>query len=190
MGKDWLWMSAGDLGRGIEDGDIDPVALTHTYLDAIRTHAHGQRIYARLTAKTAFAQAEAATMRAKQGTRRGLLDGVPISWKDLFDTAGVATEAGSALLAGRVPETNAEVVDNAQAIGLVGLGKTHMSELAFSGLGLNPVTASPPCVNDVDAASGGSSPSSGARAGRRREVRVWVTTADTRRVSAIRSMPS
>ena len=41
--------------------------------------------------------------------------------------------------------------------GLVTLGKTHMSELAFSGLGLNPITQTPPCVNDLTAVSGGSS---------------------------------
>jgi aspartyl-tRNA(Asn)/glutamyl-tRNA(Gln) amidotransferase subunit A len=41
--------------------------------------------------------------------------------------------------------------------GLVCLGKTHMSELAFSGLGLNPVTATSPCINDEKAVSGGSS---------------------------------
>jgi aspartyl-tRNA(Asn)/glutamyl-tRNA(Gln) amidotransferase subunit A len=82
---------------------------------------------------------------------------VPISWKDLFDTAGTATEAGSALLKDRVPARDAGVLRTATTSGLVCLGKTHMTELAFSGLGLNPVTASPPCVNDHDAVSGGSS---------------------------------
>jgi aspartyl-tRNA(Asn)/glutamyl-tRNA(Gln) amidotransferase subunit A len=86
-----------------------------------------------------------------------LLDGVPISWKDLFDTAGVATEAGSKLLEGRVPDRDAVVLANATAMGLVCLGKTHMSELAFSGLGYNPSTNTPPCVNDLDAVPGGSS---------------------------------
>jgi aspartyl-tRNA(Asn)/glutamyl-tRNA(Gln) amidotransferase subunit A len=99
----------------------------------------------------------AAAGRAKMGLRRGLLDGVPISWKDLFDSAGVATEAGSALLAGRVPDRDAEVLARATHQGLVCLGKTHMSELAFSGLGLNPVTATPPSVNDPGAVAGGSS---------------------------------
>ena len=157
MVEDWLWMSAGELGRGIDEGDIDPVALTEAYLDAIETHPLSARIYARLTAETARAQAAAAAMRARNGARLGPLDGVPVSWKDLFDTAGTATEAGSALLKGRVPDQDADVVRNAHGMGLVGLGKTHMSELAFSGLGLNPVTASPPCVNDADAVSGGSS---------------------------------
>lgn len=157
MSADWLWMTAADLGRGIGAGAIDPVALTEAYLQAIRSHDLGDRIYARLTEDRALAEAGAAAERARAGLRRGLLDGVPVSWKDLFDTAGVATEAGSALLAGRVPGTDAEVLRNATAAGLVCLGKTHMSELAFSGLGLNPVTATPPCVNDAEAVPGGSS---------------------------------
>ena len=41
------------------------------------------------------------------------------------------------LLSGRIPESDAVVLDNATQAGLVCLGKTHMSELAFSGLGLN-----------------------------------------------------
>jgi len=157
MSNDWLRMTAAELGRGIDAGEIDPVVLTQTYLDAIKAHPMTDRIYARLTEKRALAEAKAASERAKMGFRLGPLDGVPVSWKDLFDTAGVATEAGSALLKGRVPETDAEVLRNATAAGLVCLGKTHMSELAFSGLGLNPVTASSPCVNDEQAVSGGSS---------------------------------
>jgi len=155
--QDWLTMTAGDLGRGIGRGEIDPVALTRTYLDAIDAHPMADRIYARVTHDRALAEAEAAQARAKVGRRLSPLDGVPISWKDLFDSAGVATEAGSALLKGRVPQADAPALRNATAMGLVCLGKTHMSELAFSGLGLNPVTATSPNVNDPKAAPGGSS---------------------------------
>lgn len=155
--NDWLKMTACDLGRGIGSGDIDPVALTQTYLDAIETHELRDRIYARVTAKRALIEANAAALRAQSGQRLSLLDGVPISWKDLFDTAGVETEAGSKLLEGRVPDRDAVVLANATAMGLVCLGKTHMSEIAFSGLGYNPSTNTPPCVNDADAVPGGSS---------------------------------
>jgi len=162
---DWLWQSASDLGRAIGDGRIDPVELTDAFLDAAGVHEHGLRIYARLTPERARAEAEGARTRAKHGVRRGLLDGVPISWKDLFDTAGTVTEAGSMLLEGRVPDTDAEVLQRATRAGLVCLGKTHMSELAFSGLGLNPAyggntdpaPATPPNVNDVTRVAGGSS---------------------------------
>ena len=155
--QDWLTMTACDLGRGIGMGQIDPEELTEVYLAAIDAHPHRDRIYARVTHDRARAEARAAKERAAQGLRRSLLDGVPISWKDLFDTAGIGTEAGSALLRGRVPDHDATVLRNATAMGAVCLGKTHMSELAFSGLGLNPVTATPPCVNDEKAVPGGSS---------------------------------
>ena len=153
----WLTMSMADLGRGIAAGEIDPIDLTEKYLSAIKAHPFGTRIYARLTEERARAEAKAASERAKAGLRRGPLDGVPVSWKDLFDTAGAATEAGSALLKDRVPDSDAWVLQNATQSGLVCLGKTHMSELAFSGLGLNPVTETPPCVNDHAAVAGGSS---------------------------------
>ena len=159
--QDWLWMTAADLGRGIAAGEIDPVDLTETYLAAIDVHPMSERIYARVTHDRARAEAKAASDRAKVGLRRSPLDGVPISWKDLFDTAGVATEAGTKLMEGRVPDTDAEVLQNATAAGLVCLGKTHMSEIAFSGLGLNPMTATPPCKNDYDAVPGGSSSGAG-----------------------------
>ncbi len=155
--NEWLKMTACDLGRGIGSGDIDPVVLTQTYLDAIEAHELTKRIYARVTAERALSEANAAALRAQSGQRLSLLDGVPISWKDLFDTAGVGTEAGSKLLEGRVPDRDAVVLANATAMGLVCLGKTHMSEIAFSGLGYNPSTNTPPCVNDVDAVPGGSS---------------------------------
>lgn len=155
--NEWLKMTACDLGRGIQSGEIDPVALTQTYLDAIEGHELRDRIYARVTQDRALAEAKAAAMRASSGQRLSLLDGVPVSWKDLFDTAGVGTEAGSKLLKGRVPEMDAVVLENAASKGLVCLGKTHMSELAFSGLGYNPSTNTPPCVNDADAVPGGSS---------------------------------
>lgn len=157
MSDKWLWMSAGDLGRGIGAGEIDPVALTRTYLEAAKAHEYGPRIYARLTEDRALAEAEAAAERARLGLRRGLLDGVPVSWKDLFDTAGTVTEAGSHLIKDRVPDRDALVLQNATQAGLICLGKTHMSELAFSGIGLNPVTETPPNVHDPDLVPGGSS---------------------------------
>jgi aspartyl-tRNA(Asn)/glutamyl-tRNA(Gln) amidotransferase subunit A len=149
--------TAADLGRAIARGALDPRDLTEAFLDAIAAHPFGPRIYARTTSERARAEAEGAAARAQAGLRRGPLDGVPLSWKDNVDSAGVATEAGSALLAGRVPSADAAILATATLGGSVCLGKTHMSELAFSGLGLNPVTATPPCVNDPRAVPGGSS---------------------------------
>ncbi len=153
----WSNMTAADLGRDIDRGRINPVELTEFFLDAIATHPLAPRIYARTTEVRARGEAMGAAGRAKTGLRRGPLDGVPLSWKDLFDTAGTPTEAGSALLKHRTPTRDAQVLHNATLQGAVCLGKTHMSELAFSGLGLNPVTATPPSINDDKSVAGGSS---------------------------------
>jgi aspartyl-tRNA(Asn)/glutamyl-tRNA(Gln) amidotransferase subunit A len=157
MSVSWLSESTTNLGNLISVGKIDPIELTECYLDAIESHAFKDRIYSTVTFDRARTEAKAASERMKSGMRRSHLDGVPISWKDLFDTAGILTEAGTGLLKGRIPQSDAEVVKNATEAGLICLGKTHMSELAFSGLGLNPVTQSPPCINNFDAVAGGSS---------------------------------
>lgn len=154
---DWRSIGAAALGRGIASGGVDPVDLAETFLDAIAAHPDADRIYARTTPDRARAEAQAAAARVRAGLRRHPLDGVPISWKDNVDSAGTATEGGSALLAGRVPEADAEVLANATAQGAVCLGKTHLTELAFSGLGVNPVTATPPNALDPALAPGGSS---------------------------------
>jgi len=150
-------MGAAALGRAIEAGRACPVELAETFLDAIERHPAGPSIYTVATRARARAEAMAARGRAKLGLRRGPLDGVPVSWKDLFDSAGTATEAGSRLLAGRLPRRDATLLETATLGGLVCLGKTQMSELAFSGLGLNPMAATPPNVNDPARVPGGSS---------------------------------
>lgn len=153
----WMQASARALGQAIGAGQLCPVDLTEALLAAIRAHPHGPRIYARLSDRRALDEAMAARGRARAGLRRSPLDGVPISWKDLFDTAGLATEAGTALLRGRVPDQDAAVLTAMTRAGTVCLGKTHMTEFAYSGLGLNPVTATPPCIHDAACVPGGSS---------------------------------
>ncbi len=162
MKPDPSGQTAADLGRAIGRGAIDPIDLCEFYLDAIAAHEASGSVFSTITASRAREEAHAASHRAKHGTRRGLLDGVPVSWKDLFDLAGTRTEAGTRLLSGRTPSVDAAVVSNATRAGVVTLGKCHMSELAFSGLGLNPMTATAPNALDVSRAPGGSSSGSAA----------------------------
>ncbi len=154
---DFAGRGAAEIGRAIGRGEADPVDVAEAFLERIAAHPQRDRIYARLTPVRARAEALAARGRARAGMRRGPLDGVPLSWKDLYDSAGVATEAGTSLMAGRVPSRDAAVLSRATQAGTVCLGKTHMTELAFSGLGLNPVTATPPNIHDPDRLAGGSS---------------------------------
>ena len=76
---DWLKATAADLGRGIGRGDIDPVALTEAYLQAIAGHRPEPRGSMPARPPTGPAPRHtAAAARAKAGLRRGPLDGVPI----------------------------------------------------------------------------------------------------------------
>ena len=169
--------TAAELGRAIGAGELDPVALTEAFLDAIAAHPDAGRIYSHVTAERARAEAAGAALRAREGRRLSPLDGVPISWKDLFDSAGAPTEAGTALMRGRVPEHDARALQLAREAGLVCLGKTHLSEIAFSGLGYNPVTATPPNATDREAVPGGSS--SGAAASVAFDLAVAAIGTDT-----------
>ena len=154
---EWLSRPASDLGREIGARRIDPRDLTEAFLGAIDAHPERDRIYARTTPERARTEAVAAAGRARDERRAGPLDGVPISWKDLYDVAGVGCEGGCRLLAGRVPDNDCTVVQRGARAGTICLGKTHTTELAFSGLGINPITATPPNAIEAALAPGGSS---------------------------------
>jgi Asp-tRNA(Asn)/Glu-tRNA(Gln) amidotransferase A subunit family amidase len=66
-----------------------------------------------------------------RGEWRGPLHGIPVGIKDIFDTAGLRTEAGSRALAGRVPLRDAAAVEMLRSAGAVVLGKTHTTEFAY-----------------------------------------------------------
>ena len=111
--------SASNLGNLISIGRLDPVELTELYLNAIKEEPLTERIYSKVTWDRARIEAKKSSERMKSGMRNSILDGVPISWKDLFDTADVSTEAGTDLLKGRVPSEDAEVVRNAAKAGFI-----------------------------------------------------------------------
>ena len=154
---DYSAMGAAALGRAVARGKADPIEIAQYFIDRIRHHPQADEIYAGLTAERALEEAAGASRRAKEGRLAGPLDGVPVSWKDLYDTKGVATESGAPLLKGRTPQKDAIVLTAATAAGTVCLGKTHQTEFAFSGLGINPNTATPPNVLMPGHAPGGSS---------------------------------
>jgi len=157
--SEWHRMTALELGRAIGAGQADPVAVAEHFLDRMARHDADRAIYLAVTRDRALAEAGAARQRARDGARLGLLDGVPMAWKDLFDSAGTATTAGSKLLADRVPAQDAVLLARATRAGMVCLGKTNMTEFAFSGLGINPSFGTPanPFDTHVARCPGGSS---------------------------------
>jgi aspartyl-tRNA(Asn)/glutamyl-tRNA(Gln) amidotransferase subunit A len=174
---DFFKASASELGRAIGLGKADPLELAKAFIERINALDPNRQIYARTTPERAIAEAAASSERARAGRRRTLLDGVPVSWKDLFDSTGAATESGSLLLEGRVPKKDAKLLSIATEAGMICLGKTHQTELAFSGLGVNPVTATPPNKGMPGHAPGGSS--SGAAASLAHGIAALAMGSDT-----------
>lgn len=108
--------------------------------------------------------ADAADLVRRTGRAAGPYTGIPLALKDLFDIAGEATPAGSAVLADAPPAAaNAPVVARMLAAGFIPMGRVNMTEFAFSGLGINPHYGTP--TSPWDRASkripGGSSSGSG-----------------------------
>lgn len=136
-----LWQASQQLLAG----QISPETLTQDALRAIAAEAgEGKRVFTKVYTAAARQQAEQASVRWQQQQPRSAIDGLPISIKDLFDVAGEVTTAGSRLLSSASPAAaNASMVDRLQQAGAVIVGKTNMSEFAFTGLGVNPHYGTP-----------------------------------------------
>lgn len=118
----------------------------------------GSRAFTRLYGDRARAAADAADIRARQGQSLGPMDGRIVSIKDLFDIAGEPTTAGSRLHLDAAPATTeAPAIARLRAAGAVIIGKTNMTEFAFSGVGINPHYGTPGNPADRSRIPGGSS---------------------------------
>lgn len=117
----------------------------------------GSRAFTRLYGDRARAAADAADIRAKQGQSLGPMDGRIVSIKDLFDIPGEPTTAGSRLRLDATPATTeAPAIARLRAAGAVIIGKTNMTEFAFSGVGINPHYGTPGNPADRSRIPGGS----------------------------------
>lgn len=117
-----------------------------------------QAVFTTLYASEALAAASTADTARQTGRPRSALAGLPISIKDLFDTEGEVTQAGSVVLRDRAPaQQDAPVVNRLRAAGAALLGKTNMTEFAFSGVGINPHYGTPGNPADPTRIPGGSS---------------------------------
>ncbi|MEQ9519298.1 MAG: amidase family protein [Parvibaculum sp.] len=158
----WEAQPALALGSAIEKGKLDPRDLTAAFLDRIEKLDSEKKIYVRLTKDRAMREATAAAGRAKSGLRLSPLDGVPLSWKELVDLSDEPSTACSNLLLNNIAHRDALAVERLIRAGTVTLGKTTMTELAFSGLGLNPIFGTPENPHDKQTARAPGGSSSGA----------------------------
>ncbi|MEE4484798.1 amidase [Serratia ficaria] len=141
MNKLTLEQAAAALAKG----ELTAVQLTAAALAQIADErGEGARAFTQVYGEWAQRQAQAADRRRAEGKPLSALDGVPVSVKDLFDVAGQTTAAGSRVLAAAPKaERHAAIVERLLQAGAVVIGKTGMTEFAYSGLGINPHYGTP-----------------------------------------------
>jgi aspartyl-tRNA(Asn)/glutamyl-tRNA(Gln) amidotransferase subunit A len=112
---------------------LSPVELTRECLSRIERLNPKLNAFITVAGDSALADARQAEAEIQHDRWRGPLHGIPIALKDLIDTAGVRTTAGSGLFKDRVPARDAEIVRRLRAAGAVLLGKLNMHEFAYGG---------------------------------------------------------
>lgn len=143
-----------ELTLALSEGRTTSVALTELALARAQDAAgEGARVFTKLYAESALVQARASDTLRAAGIVRSAVEGLPISIKDLFDIEGETTMAGSVAREGEpAADANAEVVQRLIAAGAVIIGRTNMTEFAYSGLGINPHYGTP--LNPYDRGTG------------------------------------
>jgi aspartyl-tRNA(Asn)/glutamyl-tRNA(Gln) amidotransferase subunit A len=147
------------LRAALDAGKTTSLALIQDALQAIDAHRQsGGTAFIHVDHAAALQAARASDAQRAAGNVPSPLAGLPISIKDLFDVRGQVTTAGSTALVGTAPaRVDAEAVSRLRAAGAILIGRTNMSEFAFSGLGLNPHYGTPRMPGDSSRVAGGSS---------------------------------
>jgi aspartyl-tRNA(Asn)/glutamyl-tRNA(Gln) amidotransferase subunit A len=156
------YLTIRQVGERLRRRELSPVELTTTILDRAE-HLQGPlNAFITIAREQALEQARRAETALLAGDDLGPLHGVPISLKDLYQTAGVKTTGGSKILADWVPTTDATVTRLLQQAGAVVIGKNNMHEFAFGGTNENPHYGPARNPWDRERVPGGSSGGSGA----------------------------
>jgi aspartyl-tRNA(Asn)/glutamyl-tRNA(Gln) amidotransferase subunit A len=138
------------LARDLADGRTTSRKLVEDCLARIDDPSgEGARAFTLVCREEALAAADAMDRLRKAGAAPSRFAGIPVSIKDLFDITGQVTRGGSKVLADRPPATtDAPAVARLRQAGFVVIGRTNMTEFAFSGVGLNPHYGTPKCAWD------------------------------------------
>jgi aspartyl-tRNA(Asn)/glutamyl-tRNA(Gln) amidotransferase subunit A len=146
----------------IENREISPVELTQAHLARIADLDPRLNAFITLTPEAALQTARQAESAIGDGRYLGPLHGIPLALKDLYETAGVRTTAGSKIFAGHVPEKDCAAWERLHSAGAINLGKLNLHEIALGVTNNNPHFGA--CHNPwaLDRSPGGSSGGSGA----------------------------
>lgn len=155
-----------EAAQALETGSVTAAALVEEALARMK-EGEGPTVFTEVHAKSARDSALAMDQLRLVGRAPSRFAGIPITIKDLFDEAGHVSRAGSVARDGApAAAATAPVVARLQRQGFVVLGRTNMTEFAFSGLGVNPHYGTPksPWDRATGRLPGGSSSGAGVAA--------------------------
>jgi aspartyl-tRNA(Asn)/glutamyl-tRNA(Gln) amidotransferase subunit A len=155
-------LTIAEAGVEMQARRLSPTELTDAYLRRIERHNPLINAYITVTAERATADARRATDELAAGRSRGPLHGIPVGLKDLVDTAGIRTTAGSIILDENVPAADATLARKLAEAGTVLLGKLNTHEFAWGVTTNNPHYGPTRNPWDTSRIPGGSSGGSGA----------------------------
>jgi aspartyl-tRNA(Asn)/glutamyl-tRNA(Gln) amidotransferase subunit A len=131
-------LSISEAVVGLARRELSPVELTKAHLGRIEQVNPQLNAFITVTSELALHQAAQAEQEMQRGEHKGPLHGIPLALKDLFETKGVRTTAGSSFFARHVPDDDAVCVDKLRSAGAVLLGKLNMHEIALGVTNENP----------------------------------------------------
>lgn len=135
-----------ELAAYLLNGVVTGRSLVEASLSAIDEADNCRKAFITINNEVALAQAARWDEQRRVGRPVPMFAGIPISVKDLFDVDGQITNAGSKILPPVPASRHATAIQRLTDAGFVILGRTHMTEFAYSGLGLNCHFADPDCV--------------------------------------------
>ncbi len=149
-GRELAVMTIVEISRLLAGGKVTSRQLVEQSLAAIKDpQGEGARTFLSVHEKEALAAADRVDAQRRAGAKLHALAGIPISIKDLFDEAGVVTLGGSKVLVGTpAAKRDSIVVERLRNTSAVIIGRTNLTEFAFSGLGINPHYGTPRNVFD------------------------------------------
>ena len=151
-----------EMANDLSTGTVSALELTEASLAAAQRTQSTLKSFITITEDQARAQARRSDERRRARRTLGLLDGVPYGAKDLFQTRGVRTTAGSRVLQDWVPESSAVVIRQLENAGATLVGKTNLHEFAYGATGQNEWSGTVVNPHDNRRLAGGSSSGSAA----------------------------
>jgi amidase len=145
------------LGRMLRAREVSAVEVTRAHVERAERVDGAVNALVTPTFARALDRAIALDAALVAGAEPGLLHGLPVAHKDLFDTAGVRTTYGSPVFAEHVPQRDAIHVARMAAAGAVSLGKTNTPEFGAGSQTFNRVFGATRNPYDLTRTSGGSS---------------------------------